>query len=517
MARKQLILAALAAASATTLALTGCTTGGGSTSGGKTDTIRTTTVADPNTFDPTKFSGVSAYQTGGLLYGTLVYQDKNNTLVPGVASEFKIDDPKHQEYTIRDGLKCGDGTEITATVVKDSLENFVKRSKQKDLVFGPSTPKIAADDATRKVTVDLDTGWSDTARGLTMNEAGIVCPAGLKDPDGMAQGTVAGAFSGPYTLTDNKPGASLEFTLREDGYTFPEYREKPDGDYAKKIVFTVNSDQNAVANGLLTGTYDATSVATEAMKRFDGKDDYTAERYANSTLYVMFNERKGNLMTDQKIRRAVAQSLDRATFNQAVGGGVGKVLNSFASDDVECVDTSEDSVIKKDPAAAKKVLAGKTIRMVGTLGAGPNGAGNSYVAQALEAAGAKVKLRNLDNTSWATETDKDTWDLTVMASLNPSRTIGGGLNYFTGKTVDDGGRNMAGTEHQDIVDLNAKAMATTDKDARCTIYKQVQEKLNQDAYVIPLSANMAQTTAKDGFAAPLINGSAPTIAMYIKN
>jgi peptide/nickel transport system substrate-binding protein len=516
MARKQRALVLLAAGASAVLALSACTTGGGST-GGKTDTIRTTTVADPNTFDPTKFSGVSAYQTGALLYSTLLYQDQNNTLAPGVASEFKVDDPKHQEYTIRDGLKCGDGTEITATVVKDSLENFVKRSKQKDLVFGPSKPKITADDAAKKVTVDLATGWSDSARGLTMNEAGIVCPAGLKDPEGMGKGTVEGAFSGPYTLTDNKPGASLEFTLRDDGYTFPEYKEKPDGEYAKKINFAVNSDQNAIANGLLTGTYDATAVATEAMKRFENKDGYTADRYANSTLYIMFNERSGNMMADQKIRRAIAQAMDRTTFNHAVGGGVGKVLNSFASDDVECVDTSEDTVIKKDAGAAKKVLAGKSIRMVGTLGAGPNGAGNSYVAQALESAGAKVKLRNLDNTTWATETDKDTWDLTVMASLNPSRTIGGGLNYFTGKTVDDGGRNMSGDEHKSIVDLNLKAMATTDKDARCTIYKQVQEKLNQSATVIPMSANMAQITVKDGFAAPLINGSAPTIAMYIKN
>ncbi|MCQ9388146.1 ABC transporter substrate-binding protein [Brevibacterium sp. 50QC2O2] len=517
MARKQLALAVLAAAASAALVLSACTTGGGASSGGKTDTIRTTTLADPNTFDPTKFAGASAYQTGGLLYGTLVYQDQNNTLVPGIASEFKIDDPKHQEYTIRDGMKCGDGTEITATVVKDSLEYFVKNSQQKSLVFGPSTPKIAADDAAKKVTVDLATGWSDSARGLTMNEAGIVCPAGLKDPAGLAKGTVEGAFSGPYTLTDNKPGASLEFTLRDDGYTFPEYKEKPDGEYAKKINFAINADNNAIANGLLTGTYDASAVSGDAMSRFDGKDEYAANRYASATLYAMFNERKGQPMADKATRVAVAQALNRTTFNQTIGGGLSKVLNSFASDDVECAATSDASIIKQDAEAAKKVLAGKTIRMVGTLAAGPNGAGNSYVAQALEAAGAKVKLRNLDNTTWATETKKDTWDLTVMASLNPSRTMGGGLNYFTGPTVDDGGRNMSGDEHTSIVDLNLKAMATTDKDARCKIYQRAQEKLDQDAIVVPLSAIMTQATAKEGFAAPQINGGAPTIAMYIKN
>jgi peptide/nickel transport system substrate-binding protein len=511
-------LGLLAAATACGLVLTGCTTGGGTSSGGgKTDTIRTVTVADPNSFDPTDFSGVSAYQTGALVYGTLLYQDQNNTLVPGIASEFKIDDPKHQEYTIRDGMKCGDGTEITAGVVKDSLEYFVKNSQQKELVFGPSKPKITADDAAKKVTVDLDTGWSGTGRGLTMNETGIVCPAGLKDPKGMAQGTVEGAFSGPYALEENKPGASISFKLREDGYTFPEYKEKPDGEPAKKINFAINSDQNAIANGLLTGTYDISNVSGDAMKRFDGKDDIGSEKYMYTSLYLMFNERKGRQMADKNLRVAVAQAINRTTFNQTAGGGQGKVLNSFATEDVECFAGDEGSVIKQDEAAAKKVLAGKTIQMVGTLGIGPNGAGNSYVSQALEAAGAKVKLRNLDNTTWATETGKDTWDLTVMSSLNPSRTMAGGLNYFSGLPKDEGGRNLSGAAHQAAADLNTKAMATTDKDARCKIYKEAQELVNKEAFVVPLAANMSQVTVKEGFAAPLVNGSAPTIAMYIKN
>ncbi|MCQ9388145.1 ABC transporter substrate-binding protein [Brevibacterium sp. 50QC2O2] len=518
MARKQLALAVLAAASAATLALTGCTTGGGgSASGDKTDTIRTVTVADPNTFDPADFSGVSAYQTGALLYGTLVYQDQNNTLAPGIASEFKVDDPKHQEYTIRDGLKCGDGTEITPTVVKNSLEYFVKNSQQKELVFGPSAPTITADDASKKVTVDLDTGWAGTGRGLTMNETGIICPAGLEDPKGMAQGTVEGAFSGPYTIAENKPGASISFTLREDGYAFPEYKEKPDGEPAKKINFAINSDQNAIANGLLTGTYDVSNVSGDAMDRFKGKDEFGSEKYMYTSLYLMFNERKGNMMVDQSLRKAIAQAMNRTTFNQTAGGGQGKVLDSFATEDVECFAGGTDAIIKQDEAAAKKVLAGKTIRMIGTLGIGPNGAGNSYVAQALEAAGAKVKLRNLDNTTWATETGKDTWDLTVMSSLNPSRTMAGGLNYFAGLPKDQGGRNLSGAEHKELVDLNLKAMAETDKDARCGIYKQVQEVANREAYVVPMAANMSQVTTRAGFAAPLVNGSAPTIAMYIKN
>nr|WP_306427783.1 ABC transporter substrate-binding protein [Brevibacterium sp. 50QC2O2] len=510
----------LAAGVVAALALTGCTTGGSKASGGaKTDTIRTTTVADPNSFDPAIASGVTAYQTGALLFGTLVYQDEDNTLAPGIASAYNIDDPKHQEFTIRDGLTCADGTAITPTVVKNSLEYFVKNSQQKALVFGPSAPRIAADDAAKKVTVDLETGWAEVGRGLTMNETGIICPAGLKDPKGLAQGTVEGAFSGPYTLTENKPGASLTMTRRDDGYTFPEYKTKPDGEYAKKINFAVNNDQNAIANGLLTGTDDVANVSGEAMKRFDGKDDFTTERYVVSTLYIMFNERKGMPFTDPAKRRAFAQALNRTTFNQAVSGGLGDVINSFASDDVECVIKDDASIAEPDVEAAKKVLAGQKINLIGTLSAGPNGAGNSYVAQALEAAGAKVSLRNVDNSTWSTDmmSKADSWDVTVMASLNPGRTISSGLNYFTGTSTEDGGRNSSGNPHQDILALNLKAMDTADAGERCTIYQRVQEQVNKDADIVPLSTLTSQSNARAGFAAPRINGGVPTIAMYIKN
>ncbi|MCQ9388141.1 ABC transporter substrate-binding protein [Brevibacterium sp. 50QC2O2] len=503
-----------AALTATALGLSACTTGSGASGKtGKTDTIRTAMLADPNTFDPTKVSGVSAYQSGSLLYGTLVYQDPDDALAPGIASEFN-GEPKHQEYTIREGLTCADGTPLTATVVKNSLDHFAK-SGQKFLAFGPSTPKISADDDTRKVSVDLDVGWANAARGLTMVESAIVCPAGLEDPEGMAQGTVEGAFSGPYTLTDNKPGTALEFTLREDGYTFPEYKNELAGTPPKKINYAINGDQNAVANGLLTGTYDVANVSGEAMTRFDGKDGFLTERYPSATLFVLFNERPGRMMAKKENRVAVAQALNRKTFTQTTSGGLSDVFNSFVSDDVECAVTDDSSVIKQDDAAAKKVLAGQKIRLIGTQSVGPNGAGNSYVAQALEAVGAKVDVKIADNTTWAAETYKDSWDVTVMASLNLSRTMPGGLNPFVGLSVDDGGRNITGAVHQNIVDQQLAGMATDDAGERCKIYGQMQHSLNRDAVVIPLSAVTTQITSREGFKSIRANGTVPVVAMRI--
>ena len=109
----------------------------------------------------------------------------------------------------RTDATCADGTEITPTIVADSLNYFADpetRNNFAKLVFGPERPTITADDAARTVTIDLAQPWSEVLRGLTLAQTGIICPAGLADLDGLAEGAVEGAFSGPWTLTDAQHG-----------------------------------------------------------------------------------------------------------------------------------------------------------------------------------------------------------------------------------------------------------------------------------------------------------------------
>lgn len=512
------LIATIGGALSLTLALSSCTTSnsaGPSDGQMSTDTIRTTIVSDPNSFDPLAASGVSAYIADALLYGTLLNQDDDNQVAGGLASDWDIN-PNGGTFTIEADATCADGTPITPSVVKDSLQAFIDESRNKEVVFGPSTPTLTADDATNTLTIDLATPWTDLARGLTLPESGIICPAGLEDREGLAMGNVEAAFSGPYILSDYDAGAALKFTLRED-YIWPEYAEPLEGVPANTIEYTINADSNSVANGLLTGTIDIANVTGEPMERFVDNDEFYTERFTVAAGFIMFNEREGMPFAKEENRRAVAQILNQDAYNEAANGGTGTTMESFVPAEVQCALTTDDELIKEDPTAAESVLQGQSLNLLGTQTLGPNGAGNSYVAQVIDGVGAEVSLRNVDPSTWSTELDSkpQSWDFTVMPLLNSPRTMYGGLSPFVGTLREEGGRNSTGTEKQEIMDLMNGAVAEPDEELRCEQYREVQTRLIEGAHIIPLATVPSQVTAAEGFSTRVVNGSVQYQSMRI--
>ncbi|GAA2099764.1 ABC transporter substrate-binding protein [Brevibacterium salitolerans] len=473
-------------------------------------------IADPNSFSPLNASGVSANTVSAMLYTTLLYQDEDNTTTGGLASEYELD-PNGGTLTIRDGATCADGTEITPTVVADSLQAFVENSRAKEIVFGPGDPSFTPDDAAGTLSIELEQPWADVERGLTLTETGIVCPAGLEDLEATAAGEVEGAFSGAYTLTANQPGVTIDFALRESGYTFPEYATPVEGVPADKVTFAIMADYNAMANGLLTDTLDYATLVGESKSRVAGEEGFETSIYPATAMFVMFNQREGMPMADADTRRAVAQAISREAFNDAATDGEGEILSSYVPSEVACAYTEDDAVIPQDAEAASEVLDGLEISLTGTQSTGPNGAGNSYIAQALGEAGAEVDLRNLDNTTWATELDSkpESWDVTVMSLLNMSRTQYGGLSQITGSSPEDGGRNSTGVKREDIQEKVDAAMAETDEAARCGIYEEIQKELLQDAAIVPLSTLPAQPSTAEGFSIRQVNGTVSMMTLRI--
>ncbi|WP_051298067.1 ABC transporter substrate-binding protein [Brevibacterium album] len=501
---------AVAGLAVAALGLTACTTGsagaGGGEGGGTTDTLRSTLIADPSSFDPMTSSGVPGTTANGLLYTTLLAQDEGGAQAGELAAEWEVS-PEQGTFTLREGASCADGTPITPTVVKDSLDAFAEVSSNKDLVFGPSTPAITADDDAGTVTIELETPWADMAQGLTMPETGIVCPAGLEDPEGTAKGTVEAAFSGAYTLGEFTPGASVSFELREEGYTFPEYATPLEGEPAAHIRYTISADYNSIANSMIAGDLDLATITGEPMTRFDDQEGFAAERFSTGNLFLLFNEREGRPFADAEARRGVAQALDRQAFVQAATSGLGTPANSIVGDTVPCVNESPDALIAPDPKAAATALEGVSAVQLGTQAVG-RGAGNTYINQVLGEAGADVELRTVDNAGLATElaTKPESWDMAVINLINLSGTVYGGLSRVVGPTTEEGGRNSTGNPHPELLSQLGAAMAEEDETARCAIYAELQEQAFQDAVVVPLSDLPAQVTAAEGFTQRVVNG-----------
>lgn len=503
---------AIAASILTAVALTatGCTTTAGPTAA-KTDTIRTT-IDIPATFDPTLTSSLPDFLLARTAYDTLVRRDADG-LVPGLATTWEST-PTEATFTIRTDATCADGTKITPTIVKNSLEYFARPdsgSTQVVYTFGPgnSTPKIAADDAAGTVTVAVENPWPYLVDAMSVASSGIICPAGLKDPAKLAQGTATGGESGPYTLTSAEPGVRYEFALRDDYTAWPKWSTDISGTPAKKLVYTVSPDSTATANLILGGQLDIGKIQATTMERFTGQTGYDVAVNPFSDSYLVFNEREGSMFTDEAARKGVIEAIDRTMYGKVTSLDTGKVLNSLGADGTSCVADSKITIPSQDVAAAKRALSGKTIRLVAPAIVGPNGAGNEYIAEALRAAGATVQLDNTDVGSWITTvvTKPGDWDMTVFADLNFLGSLASPLLNLTGPTIDQGGTNYGAVKNESADAAFAKANTATDDAARCAALDETVGALVDRSDTLPLLNDAFIYASRPGFSVKMLGGA----------
>lgn len=502
-ARSSLAASAVAAALLLTSCTTGATPDGGTASGQSTDTIRTALNSDPTTFNAAKANAKDDYEVARFLFDTVIRRDADGKFIGGLATGWKAT-PTEATLTIRDGATCSDGTPITPSIVADSLNYFADPATKNNfgkLVFGPGQPTITADDAGGTVSIELAQPWGELVGGLTLAQAGIICPAGLADLDGLAKGSVAAAFSGPYTLTKASHGVSYEMTLRSDYDAWPKYATPLEGVPAKTVRFFPGVNKTTVANQLLTGEMDVSDIAPADTQRFENNDDYAVSSVPFAGIFILFNQRPGSPFTDPALRKAVAQVVNQQAFNAAAYSGKGIAYNSIVAPTVSCALPDNSQLTKEDLAAAKAVLDGKTFKMVGTTSIGPNGAGSTYLQEALRAAGATLDLKLVDNGAWATmtQTQPETWDLTIQGDANFIGTVAASLTRIAGVPTEEGGRNIGGGENAEVLaDISTAQNAGTEAE-RCAAYTKAQTAVLEDNDIVPLVGEPQIVVQRAGF------------------
>ncbi|MFI0350841.1 ABC transporter substrate-binding protein [Actinomadura sp. 9N407] len=484
MARSHRALSVMALAISGGMLASSCTTSGSGEGANEAGTVNVAFGADPATFDPAKSNNASDYLVDRLLYENLVRREDGGKVVPALASAWKADARK-AEFTLRDDVTCSDGSKLTPAIVAKSLTYLAApetASGPAKLIFGPGRPTITADDAAGTVTVTTAQPWSDLLAGLAAPSAGIACSA---DAEALKTGKAPG--TGPYTLKDAQRGSRYTFQARE-GYAWgPKFAGAPKGERPKSLVAQVVNNESTRANQLTTKALDMAFLTGPDGKRFTDGDAYKVESAPAVRMYLMFNERAGHPGADEKVRRAIAQAVDRKAFDNAAGLGRGELLTSVAESTVPCVSKDESLLVKPDTAAAGKVLKGMKIKVAGTNGVA-GGAGNSYVQAALRAAGADVTLRNTDSATWSTEVlgNQGDWDVNVMAHLNVTLTMTNPASLFAGEPAPKG-RNVGGVKNPAFEKGMGAALATTDEAAKCEAWAGAQKALLDRVDAVPLS------------------------------
>jgi len=239
----------------------------------------------------------------------LVYFNKDGSVEPGVAESWTISDDKlTYEFKIRKAT-FSDGTPVTVEDVIYSL-NTMKASPvvNNSSAYSAVTAIEKVDDSTVKVTLSQPSQnfWH-----------GMGSVAGLIQPEHAAASIATNPIgTGPYVLKSYTTNSTFEFEAN------PNYwGTKPSITAATVRIVT---DGTAGLNALEAGEVDAVPVITidlwEQLTKRELDKKFTLLTYPQigEPTYAVFNQK-----LDPELRQALAETLDRQSYNDAFGAAWG--------------------------------------------------------------------------------------------------------------------------------------------------------------------------------------------------
>ncbi|MDQ3790152.1 MAG: ABC transporter substrate-binding protein, partial [Actinomycetota bacterium] len=342
-------------ASLLAVSLTAC--GGGADTAGRTPvdggTFTFVLGTDPGNLDPHFTSLASTMQVDRFLYDSLINIDEKGDAVAGLAEKWEATTTE-ATFTLRDGITCADGTELTATQVAANI-NFVgdpENASSRLGVYVPAGAKATADDAARTVTVTTPT--PDAFLDRNVGSLHIVCAKGMADRTILKQGADG---TGMFTLTEAVGGDHYTLTRRKDyawgpGDWNPAQRGLPD-----TVVIKIVANETTMANLLISGGANAAQFVGPEQQRLSGQRLFQRDVQA-IVGELWFNQRAGLPGADEDIRRALVQAADLDELAQVVTSGNGKRATGMVSPGMGPCDgdLTRDALPAHDVDAAKQVL-----------------------------------------------------------------------------------------------------------------------------------------------------------------
>lgn len=336
------VIAGSSIALAGLVGLTACTPSlpgdDGAASGG--DSSLTILLSDTlDSLDPATAMATAGRQTTWLLYEPLVRLDpETEKASPGIAEEWELS-PTSLQFTIKEGITCADGSEITAQTVANNFERWKDPATNAPLVnnfFGSADFTVTVDEVARTVDVELTTampflGTDESA----FTQLGIACQSALDDPSVFAKGSDG---TSPYTVKEYVVGSHVTLERRDD------YTWGPDGFDVAELPKTVNlkvvGDPNTQVNLLIGGDADAATLQPDQLPRIERETGFTKQVESTSVAMMMFNEREGFPTADVNVRRALAQAVDFQELANVQSDGLAYVANFLRPPGEVCVDES---------------------------------------------------------------------------------------------------------------------------------------------------------------------------------
>jgi peptide/nickel transport system substrate-binding protein len=448
-------------------------------------------------------------------YDRLLAYGPGLKLVPYLATSWRqvpLSRPKSVTFTLRRGVTCSDGSELTPVAVVNSFKRLLLGRKTVNLVannFGPGPFHVSANNKKWTFTLRTETPFRNLLNGFAWAGAGIVCPSGLaavqSDPRALETRMYG---SGPYELVSATHADQIVLKLRSA------WKWGPLGTTSKTLpdtlIYKYVANETTAANLLLTSGMDigwATGPDADRLKAAGGLIHKSGQNFAPTMM--AFNMNPGKVTTDETLRQALMTAIDPKTWNQSAYGGFGVITPSVLLPGMDCFNTTLAKLVPKPSTTAaaqlfakagytlsggKLVKDGKALRLRIISPSNVASSAADYVVSQLSALGVTVELGGVTN--YGTDALQGNFDVGFITSTAVAPLSGQNLASFSGFPPAKGA-NLANTGGGDAT-LNRLARLSNQYigPKGCGFFGQLQERYLEKHYLLGMSAPTQQMVGR---------------------
>ena len=322
----------------------------------KADGITVQIGPNPETLDPALNSAVDGGNMLITLFETLLIIDQDNKVQPGQAEKYEVSpDGLTWTFTMRDGLKWSDGTELNAKDFEYTFKRIADTNvaaPYAETVIGmiegykdaidsknPEKLNVKASDDGKTLTIKLAYPCSYFDKIVAFGTMSPVQKATVeKNGDSWATKPETYVCNGPYTITEWTPSEKIVCKKNEN--------YKGGWDSSKivndKLTFLLLEDSSASYTAYTGGTAQLIKdVPTEEIPTLkkDKKDEFNVDPILG-TYYLSMNLNKAPF-NNKNVRKALSLAIDRDYVSNTVMQGTYTPAYNYVGTGVDDVETGK--------------------------------------------------------------------------------------------------------------------------------------------------------------------------------
>jgi ABC-type transport system substrate-binding protein len=402
---------------------------------------------------------------------------------PALAEKYEFaEDAKSATFWLRPGTRFHDGSAVTAEDVKWSYEHY--RGAWGEVLRANTQGVEAVDDHT--VRFHFKDPFLDFP---ILMGTGNVCGAGWPVPRKYYEQVGQSGFlqkpigAGPYRLVNQEPGVKLEFEA------FPDYYRPV---HVKQLTMVSVPEAATRVAMIERGEADiAYFIPGELIERVKNNPKVRLAPVVSGNWWLEFPgfQNPSSPFHDKRVREAISLAIDRDAINDAECGGMGAIDGNWINDDVEYGlpwPKWEFNVAK-----AKKLMAeagfpnGFTVDWVTPV---PNyySRGERVVSQ-LQAIGIRSRLQVMERGVFLKKMQGTLRDWPgVQIIMNAARIGGTWSNWYDTMFRCGGFQAKDFFCVKELDDQFTKYLASFDRVERKQLAEQIQRKLLEEYYIVPV-------------------------------